>query len=216
MRGCRQKTHLIEFTFSVRKVATSTRWQALPSRSSSVSRPLGTILPGMDGVSRWSIWMAGGLISYLYPRAGQVAPNKRKRQTMKERLLSNRFIMRVSRLALVMLLTVIIAAFPRIELAKASMYDADMVERLQLTGTQKKAMQNVIAQSRAERDRIFRQYGIDPNARPQKSLLQRASSELMANAASERAAAKKILTRKQMYQYDTIIAETRQKIMASF
>jgi len=135
---------------------------------------------------------------------------------MKERLLSNRFIMRVSRLALVMLLTVIIAAFPRIELAKASMYDADMVERLQLTGTQKKAMQNVIAQSRAERDRIFRQYGIDPNARPQKSLLQRASSELMANAASERAAAKKILTRKQMYQYDTIIAEVRSRIIASF
>jgi len=38
----------------------------------------------------------------------------------------------------------------------------------------------------------------------------------MANAARERAAAKKILTRKQVYMYDTIIAKTRQKIMASF
>src|SRR5215216_3788971 len=142
--------------------------------------------------------------------------NKRKRQAMKERLLSNRIIMRISQFALVMLLTVIIAAFPRIELAKASMYDANMIERLQLTGTQKQEMQKVIAVSRAERDRIFKQYGIDPNARPQKSLLQRVSSELMANAAHERAAAKKILTRKQMYQYDTIVAEVRSRIIASF
>ena len=135
---------------------------------------------------------------------------------MKEELLNNRIVMRISQFALVMVLTFIIAAFPRIELAKASMYDANMIERLQLTGTQKQEMQKVIAVSRAERDRIFKQYGIDPNARPQKSLLQRASSELMANAAHERAAAKKILTRKQMYQYDTIVAEVRSRIIASF
>jgi hypothetical protein len=110
----------------------------------------------------------------------------------------------------------VLVTFPNIELANASMYDANVIERLQLTGTQRQEMQQVIAVSRAERDRIFKKYGIDPNARPQKSLLQRASSELMANAARERTAAKKILTRKQMYRYDTIIAEIRSRIISSF
>ena len=135
---------------------------------------------------------------------------------MNDRLLNNRITMKLSQIWLVMLLTVVLAAFPRIEFAKASMYDANMIERLQLTGSQKTEMQKVIAASRANRDRIFSKYGIDPNARPQKSLLQRASSELMANAARERAAAKKILSRKQMYQYDSIIAEVRSRIISSF
>src|SRR5215208_2494483 len=135
---------------------------------------------------------------------------------MKDAFLIERIIKRISQFAVVMLLTVVIGAFPRIEPARASMYDANMIERLQLTGTQKQEMQKVIAVSRAKRNSIFNKYGIDPNARPQQSLLQRASSELMTNAAHERAAAKKILTRKQMYQYDTIVAEVRSRIIASF
>jgi hypothetical protein len=135
---------------------------------------------------------------------------------MKDGLLNNRVTMKLSQIGFVMLLTIVLGAFPRVDLAKASMYDANMIERLQLTGTQKQAMQKVIAESRSSRDRIFSKYGIDPNARPQKSLLQRASSELMANAARERAAAKKILTRKQMYRYDSIIAEVRSRIISSF
>jgi hypothetical protein len=135
---------------------------------------------------------------------------------MKDGLLNNRVTMKLSQIGFVMLLTIVLGAFPRVDLAKASMYDANMIERLQLTGTQKQAMQKVIAESRSSRDRIFSRYGIDPNARPQKSLLQRASSELMANAARERAAAKKILTRKQMYRYDSIIAEVRSRIISSF
>jgi hypothetical protein len=135
---------------------------------------------------------------------------------MKDGLLNNRTTMKLPQFGIVMLLTIFLAAFPHIEFAKASMYDANIIERLELAGTQKQEMQKVIAVSRATRDRIFRKYGIDPNARPQKSLLQRASSELMANAARERAAAKKILTRKQMYQYDSIIAEIRGRIISSF
>ncbi|HKG73456.1 MAG TPA: hypothetical protein VKA79_04390, partial [Aestuariivirgaceae bacterium] len=127
-----------------------------------------------------------------------------------------RITMKILQIGLMMLLTIFLQAFPRIELANASMYDANVIERLQLAGTQKQEMQKIIAASRASRNRIFKKYGIDPNARPQKSLLQRASSELMANAARERAAAKKILTRKQMYQYDSIIAEIRGRIISSF
>jgi hypothetical protein len=135
---------------------------------------------------------------------------------MKDGLLSRRITMKILQIGLMTLLTIFLGAFPRIELAKASMYDANVIERLQLAGTQKQEMQKIIAASRANRNRIFKKYGIDPNARPQKSLLQRASSELMANAARERAAAKKILTRKQMYQYDSIIAEIRGRIISSF
>jgi hypothetical protein len=130
--------------------------------------------------------------------------------------MKNRFSNKLSQMGLVIFLIGVLATFAGIEPANASMYDANVIERLQLTGTQRQQMQQVIAVSRAERDRIFKKYGIDPNARPQKSLLQRASSELIANAARERAAAKKILTRKQMYRYDTIIAEIRSHIISSF
>jgi hypothetical protein len=135
---------------------------------------------------------------------------------MKNGFSNNPITIKLSQMGLVIFLIGVLATFAGIEAANASMYDANVIERLQLTGTQKQQMQQVIAVSRAERDRIFKKYGIDPNARPQKSLLQRASSELIANAARERAAAKKILTRKQMYRYDTIIAEIRSHIISSF
>jgi hypothetical protein len=97
--------------------------------------------------------------------------------------------------------------------ANASIYDADVVHRLHLSGSQKREMQKVIAASRVQRNRIFRKYGIDPNAKPDMSLLQRASSELMANAARERAAARKILNAKQLRLYDELMTEIRQRIM---
>jgi hypothetical protein len=100
--------------------------------------------------------------------------------------------------------------------AVASIYDANVVERLQLEGVQKQQMRKLIAESRARRNRIFKKYGIDPNAKPEMSLLQRASSELLANAARERAAARKILTSKQLRLYDAIISETRRRVMDAF
>jgi hypothetical protein len=101
-------------------------------------------------------------------------------------------------------------------IARASIYDADVVQHLQLTGKQAREMQKVIIASRARRNRIFRKYGIDPNAKPDMSLLQRASSELLANASRERAAAKKILNSKQLRLYDALISEIRQRVMSSF
>jgi len=101
-------------------------------------------------------------------------------------------------------------------LATASIYDTNVIQHLQLTGNQKKEMQKVIAESRSRRNRIFQKYGIDPNAKPDMSLLQRASSELLANAARERAVAQEILNSKQLRLYDALVRETRQRIMASF
>jgi hypothetical protein len=102
------------------------------------------------------------------------------------------------------------------DLARASIYDSNVVQHLELTGSQKAAMQKIIAESRARRNRIFRKHGIDPEAKPEMSLLQKASSELMANAARERDAARKILSIRQLRVYDEIISETRQRVMQSF
>jgi hypothetical protein len=99
------------------------------------------------------------------------------------------------------------------DFASASVYDVNVVQRLHLSGSQKRELQKVIAASRVQRNRIFRKYGIDPNAKPDRSLLQRASSELMANAAQERAAAKSILNAKQLRLYDELMIEIRQRIM---
>ena len=112
-----------------------------------------------------------------------------------------------------LLVLISIGFFIQPDMANASIYDANVIQRLHLNGSQKREMQKVIAASRVQRNRIFRKYGIDPNAKPDMSLLQRASSELMANAARERAAAKKILNTKQLRLYDELMIEIRQRIM---
>jgi hypothetical protein len=101
-------------------------------------------------------------------------------------------------------------------LVKASIYDSNVVQHLQLTGVQKTEMEKVVRESRARRNRIFKKYDIDPNAKPKMWLMMRASSELKANVDRERAAAKKILTPKQLRLYDAVIRQTRRRIMSSF
>jgi hypothetical protein len=100
--------------------------------------------------------------------------------------------------------------------ANASIYDSNVIQQLQLSAAQKQAMQKVISESRIRRNRIFKKHGINPDAKPEMSLLQRASSELMANAARERDAVKKILSPQQLQIYDAVIKETRERVMASF
>jgi hypothetical protein len=100
--------------------------------------------------------------------------------------------------------------------ANASIYDSNVIQHLQLSGDQKQEMQKVISASRIRRNKIFRKHGINPNAKPEMSLLQRASSELMANAARERDAVKKILSSQQLRVYDAVIKETRERVMAAF
>jgi hypothetical protein len=123
----------------------------------------------------------------------------------------------MTRRAVVEFLTLLFVAIcASSEVEAASIYDMDIVGRLQLGGTQAREMQKILSTSRARRNRIFKKHGIDPNAKPKMSLLQRASSELLANAARERAAAREILTAKQLRHYDALIREIRQRVMASF
>jgi hypothetical protein len=100
--------------------------------------------------------------------------------------------------------------------ANASIYDSNVIQHLQLSAGQKQEMQKVISESRIRRNKIFRKHGINPDAKPEMSLLQRASPELMANAARERDAVKKILNSQQLRIYDAVLKETRERIMASF
>jgi hypothetical protein len=118
-------------------------------------------------------------------------------------------------LALLFAVAYLTISAPR-DSARASIYDSNIVQQLQLSGIQKHKMEKVIAESRARRNSIFEKHGIDPNDKPNMWKLLRASSELKANTARERAAAKKILSSKQLLLYDAVVRQTRQRIMASF
>jgi hypothetical protein len=103
-----------------------------------------------------------------------------------------------------------------VPVVQASVYDSNVVQQLHLTGGQKTAMEKLIRESRARRNHILRRHGIDPNAKPKMWRLMGASSELKANVARERAAAKKILTPQQLRLYDAVVKQTRRRIMSSF
>ena len=97
--------------------------------------------------------------------------------------------------------------------ALASIYDSNVVERLDLTGKQRSQVQKIIARSRSQRALLFRRNGINPNAKPEIFKLQRISSELHAILARQRAALSSILSPEQLKQYDAVIAETRSRVM---
>jgi hypothetical protein len=120
------------------------------------------------------------------------------------------------RFAVLLLAVVCLAGALHADRARASIYEVDVVERLQLTGSQKRDMERIIAVTRARQNRVFKKYGIDPNAKPNMWELQRAAPELKANAAYERAAAKEILSREQLQHYDALMREVRRRIIASF
>jgi hypothetical protein len=95
----------------------------------------------------------------------------------------------------------------------ASVYDSDVVGRLQLTGKQRAQVQRIIARSRSQRALLFRRNGINPNAKPEIFKLQRISSQLHAIQAKQRAALSSILTPEQLRQYDAVVSETRSRVM---
>jgi hypothetical protein len=101
------------------------------------------------------------------------------------------------------------------ELRAASIYDSNVMERLKLSGAQKQKMQKLVSKHRSQRNAIFREYGIDPNAKPDMNKLQRAAPKLQANAAAERAAAKTILSPEQLRVYDEVMRQIRARVMSA-
>jgi hypothetical protein len=96
---------------------------------------------------------------------------------------------------------------------QASVYDANIVSALKLKGSQHAQAQRIISQSRSQRSRVFKRYGINPNARPDISKLQRASSELLAIGARERAALSRVLNPTQLRAYDTLMSQVRARVI---
>jgi hypothetical protein len=96
---------------------------------------------------------------------------------------------------------------------QASVYDANIVSALKLKGSQRAQAQRIISQSRNQRSRVFKRYGINPNARPDISKLQRASSELLAIGARERAALSRVLNPTQLRAYDTLMSQVRARVI---
>jgi hypothetical protein len=96
---------------------------------------------------------------------------------------------------------------------QASVYDANIVSALKLKGSQRAKVQRIVAQSRSQRSRVFRRYGINPNARPDIGKLQRASSELIAIGNRERAALSRVLDPTQLRAYDTLMSQVRARVI---
>ena len=96
--------------------------------------------------------------------------------------------------------------------ARASIYDSNVMQELDLKGAQKREMQQLIDQSRKRRNAIFKEFDIDPNAKPEMSKLQRASSKLIANGQREKAEAKKILNAQQFKIYMKVFDKTRARV----
>jgi hypothetical protein len=97
--------------------------------------------------------------------------------------------------------------------ASASIYDAPIMDKVDMSAAEKSQVQGVLNKSLEKRDAIFAKYGIDPNAKPNFDLLQKASNELQAMASKERRQLSKILNKAQMKQYDAVIADTRARII---
>ena len=93
-----------------------------------------------------------------------------------------------------------------------SIYDAKIEERLKLDPGQMPKVEAIVKQSQAERDVVFRKYGIDPNAKPDLDLLTKASDELKAIGYQERKQLKEILSKAQLKQYDKIISQTSARV----
>ncbi len=97
--------------------------------------------------------------------------------------------------------------------AAASIYDNDVVAELNLQGAQRAQMQKLMSQSKSRRNAIFREFGIDPDAKPDMAKLQKAQTKLKANCSREKSEARKILSPEQYRAYERILLDTQNRII---
>lgn len=103
----------------------------------------------------------------------------------------------------------VIAAGPA---SAQTIYDANVAEKLDIPAAQRAQVRTISQQSRGEMMAIFKQFNIDPNAKPNFDKLMRASGPLQAVARKERQAVAKVLDAAQLKQYDKIVNETRTRV----
>lgn len=93
-----------------------------------------------------------------------------------------------------------------------TIYDANVESKLDLSPQQRAEVRSITQKSRADMMAVFKQFGIDPNAKPDFDKLMQASGPLQAIGRKERQAMSKILSPDQLKQYDKIVAETRTRV----
>ena len=94
-----------------------------------------------------------------------------------------------------------------------TIYDSNVAAKLDdVSPQQRAAVKDITQQSRSEMMAIFKQYNIDPNAKPNFDKLMQASGPLQAVARKERQAVAKVLEPAQLKQYDKIVGETRTRV----
>lgn len=94
-----------------------------------------------------------------------------------------------------------------------TIYDANVASKLEgLSAQQKSQLRQITQQSRSDMMAVFKQFNIDPNAKPNFDKLMQASGPLQAIARKERQAVAKVLEPAQLKQYDRIVADTRTRV----
>ncbi len=100
--------------------------------------------------------------------------------------------------------------------ATATIYDANIEGRIELTARQKPKVQEILNQSDGDLERVLRKNGIDPNnTQPPVLKLLVASRELASIGRRTRSQLAEILDSEQLRQYDEIIEEVEQRIKKS-
>ncbi len=95
----------------------------------------------------------------------------------------------------------------------ASIYDSGFERKIKMTKGQRSKVRRIMRKSNRRFNKIFRKYGIRKSARPNMSLLMKASGPLQQAARDERNALAKVFTPTQLQQYDKLIRKTEDKIV---
>jgi len=95
----------------------------------------------------------------------------------------------------------------------ASIYDAQILQRMKFSGDQRAKVRAIIRQSDKQIAVIFRKHGINPNAKPEFDKLQKAASELQAIEAKEKRQMKKILSADQYRTYLQLLQDTAARVI---
>ncbi|MGI9371683.1 MAG: hypothetical protein ACR2OJ_04245 [Hyphomicrobiales bacterium] len=96
--------------------------------------------------------------------------------------------------------------------AGSTIYDAQVLRHIKLSGDQRSKVKKIVSKSDAEMAQVFRKHKIDPNAKPDFDKLFAASSDLRAIEKRERKAMKKVLDDKQMKQYKKLMNYTAARV----
>lgn len=113
----------------------------------------------------------------------------------------------------VLLLTLVGLTLIPTSVLAASIYDAQILQRMKFSGDQRLKVSAIIQQSDKEIAVVFRKHRINPNAKPEFDKLQKAASELQAIEAKEKRAMKKILSDDQYATYLQLLQATAARVI---